>query len=234
MARTIADFHNHLGPIYVEIDQDVTRVHAYWKLVTQLFGSQESVAILNNAAGFAIRAIQDCLIDSVILRITKLTDPAQAQRGQFPNLSFEYLIGKLPYDADAALRKRLRKQLNIIRKSTDNFRLIRDKRLAHRDTAYAIDSDQILPGITRKSIDDPLQRIRDFMHEIQRYYEFEGTVYQMVELGRDGDHLLFHLLCGKRFIELHEDVQLGKLTKDDGFQRIQELPKREPNTRDGP
>lgn len=226
MARTIADLDNHLGPVYVEVDQDVTRVHACWKLVTQLFGSQESVAILNNAAGFAIRAIQDSLIDSVILRITKLTDPAQA--GRFQNLSLEYLIGKLPADADALL-DRLRTQLENIRKSTDEVRLIRDKRLAHRDTAYAIDSDQILPGITRKSIDDSLQRIRDFMHEIQRYYEFEGTVYDMVELGRDGDHLLFHLLCGKRFIELHEDAQLGKLTKDDVFQKIQELPKREPN-----
>jgi len=229
MARTIADFHNHLGPVYVEVDQDVRCVHAYWKLVTQLFGSQESVAILNNAAGFPIRAIQDALIDSVILRITKLTDPAKAQRGQFPNLSLEHLIGKLPGDADAALLKRLRKQLNIIRKSTDNFRLIRDKRLAHRNVAFAIGSAQILPRIARKSIDDSLQRIRDFMHEIQRYYEFEGTVYRLVELGRDGDHLLFHLLCGKRFIELHEGAGLGKWTKDDVFQRIQELPKHEPN-----
>lgn len=227
MARTIADLHNHLGPVYVEVDQDVTRVHAYWKLVTQLFGSRESVAILNNAAGFAIRAIQDSLIDSVILRITKLTDPAQA--GRFQNLSLEHLIGKLPDDADAELLDRLRTQLDIIQSSTKEFRLIRHKRLAHRDTAYAINSDQVLPGIPLKSIDDSLERIRDFMHEIQRYYGFAGTVYHMVELGRDGDHLLFHLLCGKRFIELHENAQLGKLTKDDVFQRIKELPKREPN-----
>jgi len=229
MAKTIADFHNQLGPVYVEVDQDVTRVHAYWKLVTQLFGSRESVAILNNAAGFAIRAIQDSLIDSVILRITKVTDPAQTQGGKFQNLSLEHLIGRLPDDADAALLDRLRTQLKIIQSSTKDFRLIRHKRLAHRDAAYAIDSDQILPGIPRKSIDDSLERIRDFMHEIQRHYGFEGTVYHMVELGRDGDHLLFHLLCGNRFIELHEDAQLGKLTKDEVFQRIQELPKRERN-----
>jgi len=226
---SIDDLHEHLGPVYVEIDQDVRRVHACWKLFTQLFGSQESVDILNNAAGFAIRAIQDCLIESVVLRITKLTDPAQSQGGRFQNLSLAKLIECLPTDAAATLGAPLRVQLQSIKSSTEDIRRFRDKRLAHRNTAYVIKPNQILPGIARKSIDDSLQLIRDFLHEIQRHYGFEGTVYHEVELGRDGDHLLFHLLCGTRFIELHENAQLRKLTKDEVFQRIQELPKREPN-----
>jgi hypothetical protein len=227
MTTAVDDLHNHLGPVYVEIDQDVTRVHAYWKLIAQLFGSQESVDILNRAAGFAIRAMQDALTDSIILRITKLTDPASSQGGRFQNLSLENLINNLPSDADASLIDALRTQLQHIQSATENFRLVRHKRLAHRDTAYAIDSTQALPGVPRQSIEDSFELIRNFMHEIQGFYGFERTAYPLVELGRDGDHLLFHLLCGDKFLDLHENAQLGKLTDAEIIRKIKELPKRE-------
>lgn len=229
MIVMIDDLHSRLGPVYVEIDQDVTRLHAYWKLVVQLFGSQESVDILNKSAGFAIRAIQDALIDGVILRITKLTDPASSSGGRFKNLSLEKLIERLESDTDtdASLIDGLRKQLQRIRSLTEDLCLIRNKRVAHRDQAYAIDHNQILPGITRQSIEKSLKLIRCFMHEIQRSNGFEGTVYDLVELGRDGDHLLFHLLCGDKFLTLHQNAQLGKLTDGEIIRKIKELPRRE-------
>jgi AbiU2 len=226
MAKPVHDIDAHLGDFYTEVDQDVTRVHAYWKLLLQLFGTRESVDALNRAAGFAIRAIQDSLTDSVLLRITKLTDPATSQGGRFENLSLANLIDKLPADADSALINTLRHQLQQIQDATDAFRVIRHKRLAHRDSTYVIDPMHVLPGLSKQKIDVTLELFRNFMHEIQRYYGYEGTVYHLVELGRDGDHLIFHLLCGSKFIELHEAMSLGELTDSEVRQRVKELPKR--------
>lgn len=225
MPNPVDDIHAHLGDVYTEIDQDVTRVHAYWKLLLQLFGTRESVDTLNRAAGFAIRVIQDSLTDSVLLRITKLTDPASSQSGKFENLSFANLIQKLPRDADASLLDSLRDKLTLIQGATEDFRAIRHKRLAHRDSAYAIDPTQVLPGIGKKAIEETLELFRDFMHEIQRFYGYEGAVYHLVKLGRDGDHLIFHLMCGSQFIDLHEAKSLGKLTDAEIGQTIKQLPK---------
>jgi hypothetical protein len=227
MANPVDDIHAYLGGVYTEIDQDVVRVHAYWKLLLQLFGTRESVDALNHAAGFAIRAIQDSLTDSLFLRITKLTDPATAQGDRFENLSFANLIRKLPGDAGSSLLDSLRRHVETIQAATADFRVIRHKRLAHRDAAYAIDPNQVLPGISRQTIEHTLELFRNFMHEIQRRYGYEGTVYHLVELGRDGDHLIFHLTCGSKFLELHEAKCRGNLTDAEIGQALKQLPNRE-------
>lgn len=228
MDTTIDNLSDHLGPVYTEIDQDVTRLHANWKLILQLFGSQESVDILNQSAGFAIRTIQDSLTDGVILRIAKLTDPAKT--GRLENLSLASLIEHLPSDPPVAkLRDRLATQLDSIGTAVDGMRTIRNKRIAHRDHASAIDPNEIIPGVPLSAIEESIRLIREFMHDIQGHYGFGGTVYDMVELGRDGDHLLFRLQCGHKFIDLNAGFQLRQMSDSDVLNEIKQLPKRKEN-----
>jgi len=225
MNTTIEKLSDYLGPVYTEIDQDVTRIHAYWKLILQLFGSQESVDILNRSAGFAIRTIQNSLTDSVILRIAKLTDPAKT--GRFENLSLSNLIDDLPSEpTDAVLRDHLATKLASIKTVVDGMRTIRNKRIAHRDHASAIKPAEKILGVPRSVFDKSIRLIREFMHEIQRHYGFEGTPYDLVELGRDGDSLLFYLQCGQKFIDLHEGVKLGRMSEAETVDQIKQLPTR--------
>ena len=209
----IHDIERHLGEVYREIDQDVSRLHARWKLLIQLFGSQESVDILNASSPFSIFAIQESLMNSVLLRITKLTDPANSNCGRFANVSFANLLNNLPDDATPDLIDNLTAKLGTIKNETEEFRLLRHKSLAHRDAAFALDPDCILPGITKAKLRDVLKLFREFMHEIQKYYGWSGSLYENIELGRDGNSLLLHLAGGKKYIDLHEHK--GKSTMND-------------------
>lgn len=113
MNPPIPDLDKHLGDVYQEINQEVIRVHAYWKLTLQLFGTNESVEILNRAGGFAIRAIQDSLIETTLLRIAKLTDPKQ--QGSHSNLSLDQLLEHLN-NLPEIIQNKLTDQLKLIKK----------------------------------------------------------------------------------------------------------------------
>ncbi len=220
ITRTVEELYEHLGPAYIEIDQDVTRLHAYWKIVNQLFGTEEAVSVLNRAASFATRTIQDSLLDSVVLRITKLTDPAESQGGRVRNLSLEHLISILPSDAGEDLKSQLRARLENIQRITEDLRLRRNKQVAHRDRAYAIEPEELLPGVSVNSVEEALELIRAFMHQIQLHYGLGGTLYGLVELGRDGEHLLTYLRWSQRFVQMHKDASRGRLTPDELMEEI--------------
>jgi hypothetical protein len=99
--KHLRDMGPDLGPVYHELWNEVTWLHAKWNQYRQLFGhSRQRVELLNEVASHFFRIVQDALWDDVILHLARLTDPLRS-RGK-ANLS----LRKLPeVISDATLKK---------------------------------------------------------------------------------------------------------------------------------
>jgi hypothetical protein len=208
-----------LRQVYQEVYQDVCRLHAYWKVFCQLFGEDQSVSVLNSAASFAASSIQSALSENIILRITKLTDPAE-QHGR-KNLSLARL---LEVTESEDLRNRICPLLDNITEAAKPLRERRNKWSAHRDLKYALSIEKALPPVTWANLDHVLKLIRAFMHEIEKRYGRGASLYERIELGGDGEALVFYLRSGIRFFELLKCVDRGELTPADLVDKLRPRP----------
>lgn len=206
-------------PVYGELYQDVCHLHSYWKVFIKLFGDDEAVSLLNATAEYAASAIQLALVESVVLRITKLTDPAKQKR--YENLSLEQLWKRLESED---LRERLRPVLDEIQKRVEPMRTRRNKRLAHRDLDHALDPEKVLPGLSKSGIEEVLVLIRNFMNELEEHYGSVRNPYDLIEPAGDGEELLRHIAFGQRFFELLKRMDRGKLTAEDIVSRLRQGP----------
>jgi len=202
---------------YEKVNEDVKWLHINWKLVKQLFGTEEKVSIWNEVASTAGRLIQDALIDNVILQTTKLGDPAKSWKNY--NLSMKQLIERLPSDVDPELEKQLGENLEKFHKCIENLKLHRDKSIAHKDLDHAI--FKTLPPIFVKDIDEALNLIRMFMHKIQKYYKRGKELYEHIIFGMDGD-LLDYIQQGQLLINISRDAQSGNATPAEIMERVKQ------------
>ena len=68
-----------LGSLYDALWQEVAGLHGKWSEYAALFGTRESrVDLLNQAAPYFFRIVQDSLWEDVLLHIARLTDPPKS------------------------------------------------------------------------------------------------------------------------------------------------------------
>src|ERR1700682_6481294 len=68
-----------LGVQYAELWQEIAHLHLTWLEFVDLFGKKTGrVELLNNAAPYFFRMVQDRLREAVFLHIARLTDPARS------------------------------------------------------------------------------------------------------------------------------------------------------------
>ena len=154
-----------LGRAFWHLNQRVLDLHLVWEQYTQLFGdSEETVHLLNQTAGLFFMVVQDGLWDSVLIGISRLTDPAQT--GGNKNLS----IRSLPYVIeDALLKSRVSELCEHALTKAKHARDHRNKRIAHQDQQYFFDRAALpLGGVSRALVNEMLQAITAVMNEIKR------------------------------------------------------------------
>src|SRR6267378_3492997 len=75
----VAAMGKDLGDVYYALWQEVGWLHNEWDEYLQLFGTNESrIKLMNDAAPRFFRMIQDDLVDAIVLRIGRLTDPPKS------------------------------------------------------------------------------------------------------------------------------------------------------------
>src|SRR5713101_3053694 len=100
--QRIKDMGQELGLIYDALTNEVAWLHAKWNQYRQLYAhSPERVALLNEVGGHFFGMVQDALFESVILQVSRVTDPPQSVRKK-DNLSLQGLSGTIPDRALAA------------------------------------------------------------------------------------------------------------------------------------
>ena len=142
-----------LGSLYHALYNEVTWLHAKWNQYRILFAeSPARIELLNDVAGFFFRVIQDVLWEDIVLHLARLTDPPQSVGKD--NLTLLRLAEAVKEPALSLEVKNLAEQAKA---AADFARVWRNRHLAHRDLALAVDDRATpLPGISREKIDRAL------------------------------------------------------------------------------
>lgn len=180
------------------LKRDLTYLYRRWTLYGQLFGTNtHRLDVINRTAPDVISEFQWLAIDNMILALSGITDPAGS--GKKINLSLQYLVEKLEGESEAELVDALKETLVELTESVDKFRGIRNKRLAHKDLAVALESTESpLPGVSRAQISAALALVAKFLNLIDHYFFKNSTNYEVViiPLTSDGRALCVWLQKG--------------------------------------
>jgi hypothetical protein len=197
----------------------VLDVHAKWKIHEQLFGSgQKRLDLLMRTSPNFFAIIQETLLISIQLTISKLGDPAKS--GKFDNMTLAKLVAQVQeHDMEGDVGKKsifnadIDTRLVEFGTASDKVRERRNKLLAHLDYGTALNLHPMpITGVTRKEIEAALSALRTLVREVEDYVGESPTAYQNVVLTWDGDLLISSLKHAQRYLELEKD---GTVSYDD-------------------
>ena len=129
---------NRRQALFEEIWDQMYRLHTNWRLWVTLFGDRNAVDVLIKSAWVTFGAIQYLVHDEIILGIQRLLNPRSGKRGRSA-ASMESLLA-LMAPADAALRRRLSRDLDQLRRDCVDISKWRHRRIAHRDLSTALEA----------------------------------------------------------------------------------------------
>lgn len=186
-----------LEEVYSELQAEVLDLHRRLDLFVDLFDNAGRVELLNRSAAYVFGVVQDLLWDDIVLRISRLTDPAEAGRGgQHRRLSVQRLPELL---SDSALRAEVEKRVAIAVLASDPLREHRNATIAHLDLDTSLGQRVTpLPPITRGELSKALARVTDVLQAIQLHY-FESTMAYDTPVPFGPDMLFLVLRDGLRY-----------------------------------
>ena len=194
--KHLRDMGPDLGPVYHELWNEVTWLHAKWNQYRQLFGhSLQRVELLNKVAGHFFRIVQDALWDDVILHLARLTDPLKS--GGKANLSLRRLPKLI---SDATLKKEVGSLIEVALSTSLFVRDLRNRKLAHIDLALALKTGvEPIPGVSRDKVEAALSAVRVVLNKLEAYYWESETAYEhFISMGGEGDTLIYFMRAGLR------------------------------------
>ncbi|MCI2243341.1 hypothetical protein L3067_01790 [Xanthomonas sp. PPL568] len=179
-----------LGSALGALHRKLIELHIVWQQYQQLFGADaETIELLNRTAGLFFKVAQDEIWDSVLLGISRMTDPPQT--GGKKNLtihSLPMLIDDLKLRAEIeALCKGALQEASFAREH-------RNKRIAHQDHGYATDrAANALSGISRERVNAMLSSIGKVLNRLNLHCKDSTTLYENF-VDESGARVLIHKL----------------------------------------
>ncbi|GAB3095589.1 hypothetical protein GCM10027159_13740 [Lysobacter terrae] len=179
-----------LGDSFYELYRELVELHIVWQQYRQLFGSDfDTVQLLNRSAGLFFKVVQDELWDSVLLGISRMTDPPATGRNK--NLTIQSLPLLL---ADPVLAAEVQDLCSKAVTEAEFAREHRNKRIAHQDHNYLSNrSSNPLSGISRARVEDMLAALRAALNRLDNHFRDSTMMYEDF-IDTDGARLLVHKL----------------------------------------
>lgn len=156
--------------VFDALRTEVTFLHGLWDTYEQLFGTEESVAVLNSTAPGAFSFLGYVIRHNIVMTICRITDPKRT--GKKDNLTLDrlrHVISEQPQGAQLLVE--LESRLKEINSACEPFRVRRNRTLSHLDLQTALKTHpETLPGIEKTQIADVLNRIAGFMNAILGHF----------------------------------------------------------------
>jgi hypothetical protein len=163
-----------LGSVFYALYNEVVWLHAIWQEYRVLYGtSEEQLQVVNRAAGFFFKIVQDELWDGVLLRIAKLTDPPKS--AGVANLTVRALPTLV---TDLALSQQVAGLVDACILKAEFAREHRNKRIAHSDLLRSTNPAVPLSGISRRHVEEMLEALRNVMNALDVRYRETTVMYQ--------------------------------------------------------
>jgi hypothetical protein len=136
--ENVAKLGEPLGQIYSALLQEIATLHFHWREYVELFGNKPArITLLNDAAPFFFRMIQDGLWEMSVLHLARLTDaPVSRGRNERTNLTIRSLPNLI---AEPEFKATVARLINEAIAATDFCRDWRNRHIAHRDLKLALD-----------------------------------------------------------------------------------------------
>ena len=179
-----------LGANFYELYRELVELHVLWQQYRQLFGdTTDTVQLLNRTAGLFFKIVQDELWDSVLLGVSRMTDPPAT--GKNKNLTVQSLP---PLITDSALRVEAQDLCTKAVAAAEFAREHRNKRIAHQDHNYLSNrNSNPLSGISRAAVENMLAVLRDVLNLLDNHFRDNTVLYEDF-VDDSGARLLVHKL----------------------------------------
>ena len=186
----ITSMGDELGASFYELYRELVELHILWQQYRQLFGSDsDTVQLLNRTAGLFFRVVQDELWDSVLLGVSRMTDPPATGRNR--NLTIQSLPALI---SDPDLSKEAQNLCSVAATEAEFAREHRNKRIAHQDHNYLSNrGSNTLSGISRERVEAMLAALRAVMNRLDNHFRGSTVMYQDF-VDDSGARLLVHKL----------------------------------------
>lgn len=198
--------------VYDSLKKELTWLHGRWKIYRQLYGtSSDRIDLLNNSAPTFFYFTQQIMINDIQVSLGRLTDPARM--GKSENLSLEQLQERIDKFHCGEFSHNARGLLDAVHEICDQFRALRNKKLAHLDLDHALErSANPIPYASREQVEKALLSMRTYMNHIEGYFYDSEYAYNLFVMSSDGNHLVWMLKSALRYREL---VDEGVIPIDD-------------------
>lgn len=186
----ISSMGHELGPSFHELSRKLIELHVVWQQYRQLYGDEpEIVHLLNRTSGLFFKIVQDELWDSVLLGISRMTDPPQT--GKRKNLTVQSLPVLID---DFTLRSEIQALCDKALTSAAFAREHRHKRIAHQDHDYLSTRDlNPLNGVSRALVEEILAALRAVLNRLNSHFRGSTVMYEGF-VDESGARLLIHKL----------------------------------------
>ena len=182
-----------LRRLFKEVRNQLYRLHTHWTPYLALYGQPRTVELLRASAMVTFGAVQAVLIEAIYIGTQRLLDQSSPRRGH-PTASIESLIRFLP-PGSAALRRRLRPELEQARKKCVQLAEWRDRVVAHRDLATALDEHPMRLGAVKAStVGDVIQFLAGALTAISEELDYDSGYNPHQELADLDVHELIRRL----------------------------------------
>jgi hypothetical protein len=164
-----------LGSAFFHLDQKLVELHIVWQQFRQLYGTnEETVQLLNRTAGLFFKVVQDELWDSVLLGISRMTDPADTRWGK--NLTIQSLP---PLIAEPGLKAEEQNLCDTAVGVAIFARNHRNKRIAHQDHNYLVNrTSNPIDGVSRERVEIMLEALRKVMNRLDSHFRDTTVIYE--------------------------------------------------------
>lgn len=189
----IARLGSDLGPVYNGLWSDFASLSAKWKEYWAMFGTRpERVDLLNFAAGFFFRIVQDTLWDDTLLHLCRLTDPPQSC-GKL-NLTIRALPALIN---DPVLSAEVEALTQKAEQATGFARDWRNRHLSHRDLALTLNRGaKPLPPASGAQVSQALSAIHAVLNLISERLLRGTLAIDVMTPGTGAEALLYVIRDG--------------------------------------
>jgi len=188
-----------LGSLYDELRTEVAWLHIKWNRFLALFAeAEERIDLMNNTAPAFFREAQRLMAEDVFMHISRLTDrPEMMVRGEtYQRLTLARLATAL---GKSNLRSTIDKKLEKLEDQCNFARDWRNRRIAHRDLALAMETPDYKPleGASGENVECALAAIRDVMNTVLLHFKESVVGYEHgIPAMGDAEALLHYVKLG--------------------------------------
>ncbi len=209
-----------LGKVFEFLWNECSLLNQEWAAYVELYGtSEERLNLLNGVAYSFSRVLHDSLWQTVLLRISRLTEHARS-RGDV-RLTLASIPPLLALDPEQSKQpSALFKQ--VIKRSAFVIEW-RNRLFAHREASTAFGDGKPLPLTSRNVIAQCIQAIGAYLNCLQELHGREATPWKGEASAHGARNLLYVLRDGSRFDALEMKWKKSRSLSDEDFADLSEL-----------